>query len=160
MIRMLEKFEDTFPDLDDTREGQIFKGDIRNVFNDAMRAQRDELRDYDVEYRPLQLTADNTLAMTQTFMKSVQRVEFGFGEAKPYLMMFADADHRKVLDALRLEFGAGVVHEDGESLVLEIVGTQSCVDCVLPIMDRYRLHSSVLSDYRAWRDQVVKLYRS
>ena len=61
MIRSLEKFEDRFPDLDDTREGQIYKGDIRNAFNDVIRAQRDELREYD-EYIWLNTVASRARA--------------------------------------------------------------------------------------------------
>lgn len=157
MIRSLEKFEDRFPDLDDTREGQIYKGDIRNAFNDVIRAQRDELRDYDVDYRPLKLTDDNTLALTQTFMQTVQRIEF---DDKPSIRFHAGNDHRRVLDALRSELGTGVIVAENDGLVLEIVGVQSCVDSVLCIMDRYRLHAQVRTKYLEWRDQVVKLYRS
>lgn len=172
MIRVLEKFEDRFPDLDGTREGHIFKGDLRNAFNDVIRAQRDELRDYDVDYRPLKLTDDNILAITQTFMSAVQGVNFGFGEEstlstvmRPFVEIYAALDKAKVLEALRAEMGTGVVSErtkvDGEKdLMLQIVGTQSCVDCVLSIMDRYRLHSGVEPRYSEWRNKVVKLYRS
>jgi len=172
MIRTLEKFEDTFPDLDETREGRIFKGDIRNAFNDVMRAQRDEIRDYDVDYRPLKMTDDNTLAMTQTFMQAVQGVNFGFSEettlslrVRPFFEIYAATNKRHILESLRTEFGTGAVSninrtDTGEGLMLQIVGTQSCVDCVLPIMDRYRLHGVVEPKYAEWRDQVVKIYRS
>lgn len=162
MIRTLEKFEDTFPDLDETREGRIFKGDIRNAFNDVMRAQRDELRDYDVDYRPLKVNDDNTLAMTQTFMKAVQRVTLGFTETNevPYVEIHASTDKGNILEALRAEMGTGVVSESLDGLMLQIVGVQSCVECVLHILDRYRLHGTVEPKYAEWRDQVVKIYRS
>lgn len=157
MIRILEKFEDRFPDIDDTREGQIFKGDIRNAFNDVIRAQRDELRDYDVDYRPLKLGDDNVLAMTQTFMKTVQHIEF---DDKPSIRFYAGIDHRRVLEALRSELGAGIIIENEDDLVLEIVGVDSCVNSVLCVMDRYRLHSNISPQYKEWRATVAKLYRS
>jgi hypothetical protein len=157
MIRVLEKFEDKFPDVDDTREGQIFKGDLRNAFNDVIRAQRDELRDYDIDYRPLRLTNDNVLALTQTFMQTVQKIDF---DSKPSIKFYANFDSRRVLEALRSELGAGVIVSDQDGLVLEIIGVTSCVDCVLPIMDRYRLHASVNPRYNEWREEVVRLYRS
>ncbi len=172
MIRVLEKFEDTFPDIDDTRAGQVFKGDLRNAFNDVIRAQRDEVRDYEVDYRPLKLTDDNTLAMTQTFMRAVQGVNFGFGEEstlstimRPFIEFYASPAKRKVLEALRSEMGTGVISERGlpndeTGLMLQIIGVQSCVDCVLPIMDRYRLHSNVEPSYGEWRSEVVRIYRS
>jgi len=171
MIRTLERFEDVFPDIDRTREGQVFKGDIRTIFNDVLRAQRDELRDYEVEYRPLKLTHDNVLAMTQTFMQAVQGVNFGFTEettlstnSVPFMAIYASHDKAKVLDALRAEMGTGVISNrtstlDGEGLMLQIVGVQSCIDSVLPIMDRYRLHADVRSKYQDWRSEVVKAYR-
>jgi hypothetical protein len=157
---MLEKFEDTFPDLENTKQGRIYKTDIRNAFNDVMRAQRDEIRDYHVEYRPLQLTDDNTLAITQTFMQSVQKVDFGSKGKNPYIIIYAGLDNIKVLEALRLEIGAGVVTKSEDEGALEIIGTVSCVNCVLPIMDRYRLHLKVDKDYKEWRNLVVNFYRS
>lgn len=165
MIRTLERFEDAFPSQDDSREGHIFKGDLRNMFNDVLRAQRDELHDYEIEYRPLRLSDDNVLAMTPTFLQSVQAVEFEIETDVPSISIYASQEHAKVLDAVRSEFGTGVIHAEpkrqgtGLYLVLEIAGVQSCVDSVLPIMDRYRLHPDVRAKYQAWRSKVVKLYR-
>jgi len=159
MIRTLEGFEDSFADLEDTREGQSFKAHIRNMFNDAIRAQRDEIRDYSVDYRPLRLTDDNTLAVTQTFMQSVQRIDMDTEQETPRIRIYADPDNARVIDALRSEFDAGATYMQDGVLVLEIVGVETCVNSVLPIMDRYRLHASVRSQYEDWREQVVKLYR-
>lgn len=159
MIRTLECFEDTFPDVDDTREGGIFKGNLRNMFNDVLRAQREELREYEIEYRPLRMTNDNVLAMTQGFMQSVHRVAMTIDDDIPSIKIYASKEYSKVLEAVRSEFDAGVIYADNDDLVLEIVGVQSCVDSVLSIMDRYRLHASVRAEYKTWRDEVVRLYR-
>lgn len=159
MIRTLEKFERAFPGLQDQQNTQVFKGDIRTIFNDVLRAQRDELRDYQVDYRPLKLTDDNVLAMTRTFMETVQKIEFSLTNG-PSIRIYAGKEKSGVLDAIRAEFGTGVLYLVGESMVLEIVGTQSCVDCVLPIMDRYRLHESKRAEYLTWRQEVVRAYRS
>jgi hypothetical protein len=163
MKRTLERFEDTFPSQDDTREGHVFKGDLRNMFNDVLRAQRDELHDYEVEFRPLRMTDDNVLAMTPTFLQSVQSIFMEICEGTPCIRIYASPDNAKVLDAVRTEFGTGVVYRElacgEEHLALEIVGVQSCVDSVFPIMDRYCLHSDVRAKYQNWRREVVKLYR-
>ena len=159
MVRTLEKFECAFPHLQQGREGKIFKADLRNMFNDVIRAQRDELNDYDVEYRPLRVDDANTLAMTRTFMQTVKKVEFGMRE-EPYMKLFGASDRWKVLNAIRYEFGTGVVLTEDEACVLEIVGTQSCVDHVIPIMDKYHLDESVRPRYRTWRAGVVERYRS
>jgi len=160
MIQTLEQFEDMFPDIDSTKQGHIFKGGIRNAFNDVIRAQRDELLDYEVDFRPLRMTNDNVLAMTQTFMQTVQHVEMDIYADVPRLRIYGDKNRAKVLDSVRLEFGTGVIYQEDDRLVLEIVGTQSCVDCVLSIMDRYRLHANVHGKYQEWRSEVVRLYRS
>lgn len=160
MVQTLQRFEDVFPDVDNTRQGQIFKADLRNMFNDVMRAQRDELNDYEVEYRPLRMTDNGTLAMTQSFMQTVQKVEFGSRGNTPFMRIYSSTEYARVLDAIRIEFGAGVLCPDGGGLVLEIVGTESCVNCVLPIMDKYRLMEQVGVKYREWRGEVVRLYRS
>lgn len=158
MITTLERFENSFPDIDSSKDGQIFKGDIRNSFNDVLRAQRDEINDYEVEYRPLRLNQDNTLAMTQTFMKTVQKILFSVNK-QPSIKIYSGLDKRSVLDAIRSEFGTGVIYEENDSLVLEIVGVQSCVDSVLFIMDRYYLHSEVRLKYQEWRRKVIEMYR-
>lgn len=160
MIKTLEKFENAFPDVDSTRHGQIFKTDLRNMFNDVIRAQRDELYDYEVEYRPLRLSDNGTLAMTQAFMQTVQKIDFGFRDKVPYLKIYSGIDHARVLDAIRIEFDAGVLyHLDDGSIVLEIVGTKTCAECVLVLMDKYRLHDKTISAYRSWRSEVVKAYQ-
>jgi uncharacterized protein YuzE len=158
MIQTLQKFEDAFPDVDTTREGQIFKTDLRNMFNDVIRAQRDELGDYEVEYRPLRMTDNGTLAMTQTFMQTVQKVEFGTRSDKPYLKISSDLNHARTLDAIRMELDAGILYQENGGIALEIVGTEPCVNSVLPLMDRYRLHEQVRMKYLAWRGQVVSSY--
>lgn len=159
MIKTLERFEDSFPDLDNTREGQVFKGDLRTSFNDVLRAQRDELLDYEIDYRPLRMDDNNTLSMTQTFMRSVQRVTFDVISGVPSVKIYTSMDRRNVLTAVRAEFDTGVIYEDNGDIVLEIVGVKSCVDSVFMIMDRYSLHSSVRAEYLHWRSKVVEAYR-
>ena len=73
MVRLLEKFEDAFPDLERTHQGQVYKGTIKAMCNDVIRAARDELNDYVLDYRPLHLTEHNTLAMSRTFSGSDPR---------------------------------------------------------------------------------------
>jgi len=159
MIQTLGGFEDNFPDLENSGDGQRFKASLRTAFNDAMRAQRDELYDYDVEYRPLRADADEPLAVTKTFLETVQRMEFGASD-DPFFRIYGARDRSRVLHAIRAEFGAGVVFEDGDTVVLEIVGIHDCINSVLPIIDRYRLHSGVRDNYLQWRQELVKLYRS
>jgi LAGLIDADG endonuclease len=159
MIRTLERFEDSFEDLNNTREGQVYKSDLRNMFNDVLRAQRDELLDYEIEYRPLRLTEDNTLAITQTFMQSVQKVEFGFKDSgKPHFSIYAASDKSKVLDALRAELGCGILYFNNNNVILNVVGISDCIISVIPLMDKYRLHVDVRKEYINWRQQVVDIY--
>lgn len=158
MIRTLEKFEDVFDDLDGTREAGIFKSDIRTAFNDVIRAQRDEIRDYEVDYRPLKLRDDSILSVTQTFMETLERIELGFRD-QPYVKIYANFENKRVIDALRAEISTGILFNEDNSIVLEIVGINSCVNCVLPILDRYRLHSSVREEYGEWRNRVCDQYR-
>lgn len=162
MIKTLETFEAAFPEIANSSDGQRYKSGLRTIFNDMMRAQRDELLDYEIEYRPLRLSDDNILAITQTFMQSVQKIEFGFigSDDKPFMLIYAAGDKLKVLDALRSELNAGVVYLDKTGVaVLTVVGVSSCVNSVLPVMDRYRMHTDVREKYKAWREELVKLYR-
>lgn len=160
MIRCLQKFEEVFPDLEDSPDGRRFKGDLRNAFNDAMRAARDELNDYDVEYRPMRMGDDNILALTRTMMETVRRVSFGVSDKTglPFMTMSASTSKGKVLDAVRAEFGCGVIVSEDSVLRLVIVGTQDCVNRVIPIMDKYRLAEGVRDQYRVWREAVVRAY--
>lgn len=162
MVRTLQKFEDTFPDLDRTREGRTYKGDIKAMFNDVMRAARDELNDYVLDYRPLHLTENNTLAISRTFLETTQVIEFTFTDSGvPSVTFQAHMDKLPILEAMRAEFGAGVVCIVGEDRgLLQIVGIEACVDSVLPRMDKFRLHSDVRQRYVEWRSQVVDRYTS
>jgi hypothetical protein len=161
MVRTLQKFEDAFPDLENTREGRMYKGDIKAMFNDIIRAGRDELNDYIVDYRPLHLTDDNLLAMTRTYLQTVQKIEFGIyhDTGEPFVIFFADKDKINVLDALRAEFGTGVVCVDDDVASFTIVGTEACVSSVLSRMDKLRVHDAVRQEYRIWRQAVVNAYR-
>lgn len=160
MIKTLQTFEEAFPAIANDSEGQRYKSGLRTVFNEMMRAQRDELLDYEVEYRPLRLSDDNILAITQTFMQSIQKVNFGFIDKTPFMEIHAAPDKVKVLDALRSELDAGLVYMESGVALLTVVGIQPCVDSVLPVMDRYRMHADVREKYRLWREALVKLYRS
>lgn len=155
MIQTLQRFEDTFPDVDNTRQGGIFKTDLRNMFNDAIRAQRDELNDYEVEYRPLRITDSGTLAMTQSFMQTVQKIEF---TDRPSIRIYASSDKAKILDALRIELGAGLLYTLEEFIILEVCSVQECVSSVIPMMDKYSLHQTIRKQYLDWRSNLVKMY--
>ncbi len=65
------------------------------------------------------------------------------------------------MDAVRNEFGTGVLYIDDSnpnSIILEIVGLKPCIDIVIPIMDKYKLHTSVKDIYVNWRESLVKQY--
>jgi len=158
MIRTLERFESSFSQQDETREGQLFKADLRTAFNDALRAQRDELNDYEIEYRPLRMTSD-TLAMTPTFLQSVQKVDFGFKlKGDPFFAVYGSIDKAVVLNALRAEMECGLLNQQNEHAVLTVVGLEACVFSVLPLLDKYLLHPDVRKRYIAWREEITKLY--
>jgi hypothetical protein len=160
MVQTLNQFEDRFPDIENSRDGSLFKSDIKTACNDVIRAQRDEIYDYDIEYRPLRLNTDQSLLVTKSFMEAVQRIEFIAGD-KPAMKIYASSDRSRVLAAARAEFGVGVIYHDSpDIIILEITGVDSCVNCVLNIMDKYRLHESVREQYKAWREYLVELYRS
>lgn len=156
MIKTLEDFETFFPQIDDTEQGQIFKAQIRTSFNDVIRAQRDELNDYSVDYRPLRKNADNSISITRTFLETIQKVEFG---DKPFFCIFADQAHFKILTAIREELGVGVIYKENNSVILEIAGLLDCV-AILPVIDNYVLHKNVREKYHNWRQEIIKKYRS
>lgn len=160
MIRTLESFERRFDDIEDSKDGKLFKNDVRNMFNDAMRAQRDELYDYEVDYRPLKVGDDSSLILSRSFLESVRAIDFSIFDGKPSMRIFASEDKHKILSAVRQEFGAGVIYKRDDKLILEIAGTQDCANCVLFIMDKYRLSDQVREKYKNWREEVVKYYRS
>ena len=159
MVQLLEGFERRFPNLEGTRAAQTFKGDIKTACNDLMRCTRDELREYVIEYTPLRLDENSTLSLTREFLQTIQCVEFGL-DTCPWICFYAGDDRRRVLEAVRAEFDEGVLFEVGENeIVLQIVGLNSCIKSVLPIMDKYRFQPGVRSEYEIWRKEVVKTYK-
>lgn len=162
MVQSLEKFEDTFPDLEESKEGQLFKNDLKNAFNDAMRAQRDEIRDYDVEYRPLKIDSNNILYITQTFLQTIQNIRFGFTNIsdEPMVEIMAALSHIKVIDALRSEIEAGIILRSDNMCTLCVVGLEDCVNKILPIMDKYTLHNKVRKQYLDWKQEIIEIYKT
>jgi hypothetical protein len=159
MVQCLKKFEEIFPDIEDSADGGRFKNDLKNAFNDVMRATVDELHDYTVEYRPMRMGDDNILALTRTMMETVTKVAFGISHATGNFSchIHAGLDKGKVLDAVRAEFDCGLLHEDDQGLVLSISGIRDCIK-VIPIMDKYRLAVGVRDEYRVWRAAVTTAY--
>jgi len=157
MVQTLTKFEDRFSDMANSSYGEIFKADLRNAFNDAIRAQRDELYDYHIEYRPLKITNDNTLIANKAFLDTVQNIEFITSE-NPGVKIFASKQNVKILDAIRVELNAGVLYNIENTAILEIRGLDQSINCVLPLMDKCNFYDRVRNDYATWRSFVVSKY--
>ncbi len=157
MTRTLSNFDRNF-NFVEVETAENFKHDLKNSFNDVIRAMRDELEDYDIDYRPFRYREDNIVAITTTFMSTVQKIEF---TNKPSIKIYSSIEKVRVLDAVRNEFGTGVLYIDDSnpnSIILEIVGLKPCIDIVIPIMDKYKLHTSVKDIYVNWRESLVKQY--
>jgi hypothetical protein len=158
MVQTLTKFEDRFNDLANSNYGEIFKADLRNAFNDAIRAQRDELYDYQIEYRPLKFNQDNTIIATKSFLNTVQNIEF-INDARPGIKMLATVEDARVLDAIRNEMGVGVLYNVQNGIIFEIRGLEDSINCVLPLLDRCKFNEGVRQKYLNWRKTVVLQYQ-
>jgi LAGLIDADG endonuclease len=168
MVQLLNQFDERFPDLVDGQQGRLFKFDIKNQFNDAIRATRDEIRDYDVEYRPVRFNPDNTLSVTKAFMEGIQSITFldphievktGFCMPGMRIVARTDPQHMRVLEAIRRELGGGIVYKDQAGVYnFDIRGLDHCINSVIPFMDLYKLCSSVQNEYTVWRRKVVQQY--
>lgn len=158
MIQTLSKFEDRFNALAQSRDGEMFKSDLRTAFNDVIRAHRDELYDYTLEYQPIKFNTDNSLFVSKTFMETVQKIEFGI-DKKPNFKIFAAPERFAVLDSLRAEIGVGVIYKEENNIILQVVGIKDCISGVLPFMDKYALHEKVKQNYINWRQVLVSFYK-
>lgn len=157
MVRLMNEFEKRFPEMAMSNPGNLFKIDIKHMMNDAIRATRDEINDYDVEYRPLRVREDNTLSMTKEFMETIECIEFEW-EDRTFLQITADKSRAKILEALRIELGVGVtsLNDDGK-VVYVVAGVEDCLE-TLPFFDRYRLAAMVRDQYVSWREHLVYSY--
>jgi len=159
MVQLLKQFEERFPALSDDQYGRLFKFDIKNQFNDAMRATRDEIRDYDVEYRPMRFNPDNTLSVTRAFMESINTITFNDTRPGMRICTGNNPQNFRILEAIRREFGAGIVYKENNGCyTFDIYGLDNCINVVIPFMDLYKLLSSVQTEYQAWRKKVVTMY--
>jgi hypothetical protein len=159
MVQLLNQFDDRFADLGDTNAGRLFKFDIKNQFNDAIRATRDEIRDYDVEYRPVRFNPDNTLSVTKTFIEGVQAITFD--DLKPGMDIYtADTPQNlRILHAIQRELGGGIVYkETNGGLAFRVRGLEICINSVIPFMDLYNLLTDVRIEYVNWKKRVISLY--
>lgn len=152
MVRMLGEFDKRFPDTD---AGNLFKVDLKHAMNDMIRASRDEINDYDVEYRPVRLRPDNTLSITREFIQSIECVSFS--DTPISLAIMADKSKAKVLDALRNELDVGITYISGDQIVFKVCGIRDCL-LTLPFLDKYRLTPDVRDQYVKWRSNLVYSY--
>ncbi len=154
MIQLLRSFEEIFAPLQSGREAGIFKVGIRNAVNEASRASGDELDEYDIIHRPIRLTDDNILSVTRLFMESIEGVEF---IEEPFgIRVTASKGNARQLEALRSEIGIGIVYMKDDHAIYEAVGTEACVDHIIPVFDKYRLVNR--SSYLQWRQKVQGVY--
>jgi hypothetical protein len=150
MIRLLEKFEDSFPDIEDRTPGLIFKGDIKAILNDAIRAHRDELYDFDIEYRPFKWEKGN-IKVTPEALKVINNIEFSENSIK----IASNKNNERLLYSVRNEFGCGVVYLYDDSIFFEVKGIASCVECVIPILDTLIGKNK---EYIKWRKKIIENY--
>lgn len=156
MVRLLSNFEQKFPDIKDAEPGKMFRFDIKTMLNDVIRATRDELNDYEVEYRPLKMNPDNTLSITRDFIDSVELIDFGPSYS---VIITVDIAKAKLLDAVRNELGCGVLYIDGTKVKLIMVGLEDCINKIVPFIDKYRLTPKTREKYVIWRKEMVTLYK-
>jgi len=157
MVQILDQFDRKFAQSD---EGNLYKFNIKNVFNDAIRANDRELMDYDIEYRPLRFNPDNTISVTRTLIESIEKIEF---LPLPGIRITVSPDRLKILESIRYEFGAGLIYALPtnaviQQIVFEINGLDNCVNLVIPFMDKYKLIAKVQEQYLQWRDLIVRQY--
>jgi len=159
MVQLLNQFDERFPDLREDQQGRLFKFDIKNQFNDAIRATRDEIRDYDIEYRPVRFNPDNTLSVTKAFIEGIQTITFNDTEPGIRILAKNEQQNYRILEAIRRELDTGIIYINSTAtLTLDIYGLDSCVNCAIPFMDLYNLLSGVKEEYISWRKKVVELY--
>lgn len=161
MVRLLTEFEGRFQDVAETARGNLFRVDIKHMMNDMMRATRDEIGDYEVEYRPLRIRHDNTLSVTKEFMETIECIEFGqdtpMTMTGSFLKITADKSRAKILDAMRRELGVGVTSLNDGKVVYMVAGMTDCLR-TLPFLDQYRLAAMVRDQYVSWRKHLVYSY--
>lgn len=163
MVQLLDQFDNRFNALSGEERGRLFKFDIKNQFNDAIRATRDEIRDYDIEYRPVRMNENNTLSVTKTFMEGIQSITFTDPtlNSEPGMRIVAKGEpqYARILEAIRRELGHGIVYKDQHGVYnFHIQGLDICIKSVIPFMDLYKLCSSVQAEYTFWRRKVVGKY--
>lgn len=153
MVRLLDEFDKRF---DDTSVGHLYKIDIKNAINDLIRANNDELNDYDIVYRPVRLRNDNVLSCTKTFMESVEKLTFS--KEPLWLKIQTVPAKLNILESIRTEFKTGICYlDDKQNAIFATAGLEDCIK-MLPFLDRYNLVASVGKNYADWRDHLVHLY--
>lgn len=131
----------------------LFKVDIKHGFNDAIRANDSELRDYDIHYRPARINPDNTLFLTRAFIENLDSIKFS-----PLAIHFVGkyADYR-ILNSFRSEIGVGVVYVLGNQTWYSIEGVTDCVN-LIPILDKLSVKPLIQDKYQEWRQEIINQY--
>jgi hypothetical protein len=154
MVRVLDESDNRLTGAVDPSVLEAFKVDIKHGFNDAIRANDSEIRDYEINYRPIRWNPDNSLFMTRTFIENLQSITF----SAESVTFTSKADDYRILASLRDEVGAGVVNFDKDIACYRVVGLNDCINHIIPLLDRLTLKQLIQSDYQAWRQEIVKAY--
>lgn len=154
MVRILNEYDVRHTESD-SELGNLFKIDIKNMFNDMIRCTNSEMNDYEIVYRPVRFNNDNKLSVTRTFLESLEKIDFG---DEPSVRFIADISHSSVLQSLRDELGSGILYNNDTHCIYIVVGAEACVDFAIPFLDRYKLHPTKREEFKEWRRKLVQKY--
>jgi hypothetical protein len=155
MVKTLDDFDRYFPTNADSEVGGMFKFNLRNAFNDAIRANRDELNDYDLTYKPLKVAVDGTLSVTKAFAEAMESIVFSTDPVS--VSISSDKKNAAILESIKAEFGVGLAYLENDRAIFMVSGVPDCVK-ITAFFDRYRLTASIRKEYVAWRTNLVHLY--
>lgn len=155
-----QQFEKHFPDQTKERVWSVVRNTILNISNDQIRLIKSDLDNFDIRrsfsvHKPFEgilVHADPQA------MRVLGSTEFGFYGDRPFIKVTGDRNDHKVLCMIRDELGAGMVDDSEENFVYYIVGTQECIDKVIPVFDKLTFISGIGAEYRAWKLDVLDIY--
>lgn len=157
-VSALSEIEKQFPDIVNNKKWQIARFNILTVGNDALKATKQELDEYQNETNILDVKRSDQGLNIKMSMDLVELLHNAMFYDLGITIFAMNEAQEKCLSRLLQELNCGAIDMEDNKLFYHIYGLKTCID-VLSILDKLAWPVDIRAKYVIWRKNVVNLYR-
>lgn len=150
--KSLDEIEKHLPEVISDTRYEVIRNNILNHGNDSLRAFKNEIRSYRIEYKPIE-RVNNEMKVEKEILDIIMRANFSYFK-KPVVKL--TSSKKGLLEAIRNEISAGIlVYISNENYELVLAGME-IVRVFIPVFSRF--YSADNQTYSKWLGQVYDYY--